>query len=177
MYSDSGVFGMSPLCTCRSTNPGRTYMEVASISFVAGCGLPLGRMSPAVAPTAITEVMRLRSTTMSTGPRGGAPVPSMRVAFRMTSRSKGPSPSARGGAGRGSVLGSCARAAAIGPAAARATSVIRKGSPGRPAFISSVSVVVGFRAAYYRCPSGQGFIARGPWPSLLRTSSAPDRCA
>src|SRR3990172_4708799 len=36
---------------------------------------------------------------MSTGPTGGAPVPSMRVAPRRTRRCHGPSPSARGGAG------------------------------------------------------------------------------
>src|SRR5687767_2313229 len=76
-------------------------------------------MSPAVASTANSSTMRLRSTTMSTGPRGGAPVPSITVALRMISRSNGPSPSARGGAGLGSVPASWATASVGGAPAAR----------------------------------------------------------
>ena len=46
------------------------------------------------------DAIRLPSITMSTGPRGGPPEPSIIVAPRMTKRSKGPSPSARSGPGR-----------------------------------------------------------------------------
>jgi hypothetical protein len=45
--------------------------------------------------------MRPPSTTTSTGPTGGAPVPSIRVTPRITSRSNGPSPSPARRAGAG----------------------------------------------------------------------------
>jgi hypothetical protein len=45
------------------------------------------------APRLLTFLMRLPSTTMSTGPTGGAPVPSTSVAPRRISRFHGPSPS------------------------------------------------------------------------------------
>jgi len=41
------------------------------------------------------KVMRLFSITMSVGPIGGAPVPSITVAPRSTSRLKGPTPRSR----------------------------------------------------------------------------------
>jgi hypothetical protein len=44
-------------------------------------------------PTLVTSVMRFCWTTMSIGPRGGAPVPSITVIPRITRRSNGPSPS------------------------------------------------------------------------------------
>ncbi len=52
-------------------------------------------------PTFAIRWMRLPSTTMSTGPMGGEPVPSMSVAPRMISRSNGPSPSPAGRSGAG----------------------------------------------------------------------------
>ena len=90
--------------------PGK-HVHSRGVDLLRGVLRPVGgRMSPAAASTANSATMRFRSTTMSTGPRGGAPVPSITVALRMISRSKGPSPSARGGAGRGSVPASWATA-------------------------------------------------------------------
>src|SRR6185436_6936439 len=49
-------------------------------------------------PTATMSAIRFFSMTMSTGPTGGEPVPSIRVTPRRMSRANGPSPSVRGGA-------------------------------------------------------------------------------
>src|SRR5580693_6158900 len=104
---------------CMSIRPGSTYMPARSISlspFFAS-----GRSSGSIAmpgwPTLSTRTMRLFSITMSTGPTGGAPVPSIKVAPRRINRPNGPSPSARAGAA-GIVLSLAAAAFAFRAAAA-----------------------------------------------------------
>ena len=92
-YSPCGAFGTPPLCTWLSMKPGITYIPVASISRVAPEGRPSARIGRPGKPTLAIRAMRFPSMTMSTGPRGGAPVPSMSVAARRMSRWCGPSPS------------------------------------------------------------------------------------
>lgn len=68
-----------------STKPGRAYMPVASISWSASRGARSAFSGRPGQPACSTSVILSPSMTMSTGPRGGAPVPSMRVTPRMTS--------------------------------------------------------------------------------------------
>jgi len=84
-----------------STNPGITQMPVPSISLTASFGRAPGLMGTFGNPTLRTSRMRFPSMTMSTGPIGGAPVPSTSVTPRMMSRVHGPSPSLRSGANAG----------------------------------------------------------------------------
>jgi hypothetical protein len=76
-----------------STKPGRTYIFEPSISWSAFFGRDSASIGTFGNPTLRTSVMRLPSMTTSTGPMGGAPVPSMTVAPRMISRLNGPTPS------------------------------------------------------------------------------------
>ena len=126
-YSASGFFGGPPPWTCRSTNPGSTYMPVASTSWSASNG---GRRFPVV--TSLISVIRWLTATMSTGPRGPAPVPSTRMPPRITSLRNGPfpSPGRRSGAGRSSSLSSCANAG--GAACAANPSMPAPASPAPP---------------------------------------------
>ena len=71
------------------------------------------------------SLIRLPSTTMSTGPIGGAPVPSTSVAPRRISRFHGPSPSARGGAAGMLLTSCCAGLAGASSARARADISVR----------------------------------------------------
>src|SRR5215471_7017786 len=81
------------MCAWQSTRPGITYIPAASISFTPLAGRPDSLIATLGKPTLLTSLIRLFSMTMSTGPIGGAPAPSIIVAPRMTSRSNGPSPS------------------------------------------------------------------------------------
>lgn len=78
-----------------STKPGVTNLPWQSISCWPAAGRPAGSMARRGAPTPRISTMRSRSITMSTGPQGGAPVPSITVAPRSTRRSNGPSPRSR----------------------------------------------------------------------------------
>ena len=60
-------------------------MPVASTSRSAFCGARSLRSGSPGVPALRIDWMRLPETTMSTGPTGGAPEPSMRMAPRMTS--------------------------------------------------------------------------------------------
>ena len=68
-------------------------MPVPSISLAPFAGRLRSLIGTPGKPTLTTSVMRLFCTTMSIGPRGGAPVPSITVTPRITRRSNGPSPS------------------------------------------------------------------------------------
>src|SRR6185436_2439278 len=94
--------------------------------------------------------MRLPSTMMSTGPIGGAPVPSTSVAPRRISRFQGPSPSARGGAGR-MLLISCARIAGATSANASAEVSVRAAREITGIVASQVPVDVPWRRESYNC--------------------------
>src|SRR5262249_41966790 len=89
------------MCAWQSTRPGSTYIPAPSISFTPFSGRFDSLMAVLGKPTLLISLIRLFSMTMSTGPIGGAPAPSIIVAPRMTSRSNGPSPSPglRSGAG------------------------------------------------------------------------------
>ena len=99
-YSAGVPCATPPMCACMSTKPGSTYIpsRLSSLSPRFAFGRFFSSIGTPGWPTLLISTMRFRSTTMSTGPMAGAPVPSIRVAPRRMSRSKGPSPSARGGA-------------------------------------------------------------------------------
>ena len=80
---------------------GQDVHPEASISFVAFCRTAASSIGDFRDCRRSISAMRLPSMTMSIGPIGGAPVPSMIVAPRMISRLNGPSPSpgVRSGAG------------------------------------------------------------------------------
>ena len=119
-YSASAFFGAPPACTCVSTNPGIKYIPVASRLRSAVCGARFGWSARPGVPALRTEAIRLPDTTTSTGPWGGAPLPSINMTPRMTSVLNGPRPSSarRFGAGvrppsaiAGRAVGVCAVAA------------------------------------------------------------------
>ncbi|MFC7611798.1 hypothetical protein [Teichococcus aestuarii] len=66
--------------------PGVTNLPWQSISTSPSGGRREGLIGLPGTPTATMAAMRSRSMTMSAGPQGGAPVPSMMVAPRSTSR-------------------------------------------------------------------------------------------
>src|SRR5262245_12966748 len=103
------------MCAWQSTRPGNTYLPLASLSFTPLAGRFDSLMATLGKPTLLISLIRLFSTTMSTGPIGGAPAPSIIVAPRMTNRSNGPSPSPglRSGAGWIERCGACVRANAM----------------------------------------------------------------
>src|SRR5690606_25667931 len=113
-----------PVWPCRSTKPGSAYMPWASISRVAPCGRRSSRMGSPGAPTPRISVIRFRSMTMSAGPQGGAPVPSMTVTPRTIRRSCGPSPSVRAGAS-GTVRWAAAGRASVAKDSAMAATRVR----------------------------------------------------
>src|SRR5215210_3415700 len=70
-------------------------MPARSISFPpSSLGRPSGSMGRPGLPTGTISAIRSLRMTMSTGPAGGAPVPSITVTPRRIRRGKGPSPSA-----------------------------------------------------------------------------------
>ena len=69
-------------------------MPVPSISRTPFAGRPRSLIGTCGAPTETTSVIRFPSTTTSIGPCGAAPVPSITVIPRITSRVYGPPPSA-----------------------------------------------------------------------------------
>ncbi len=101
-YSAGVPCSLPPMCPCMSTKPGRTYMPWRSISWSPSSALKRfsGSGGAPGLPAGATSAMRFFSITTSTGPTGGAPVPSITVTPRRIRRLYGPSPSARGGAGR-----------------------------------------------------------------------------
>src|SRR5262245_58910059 len=106
-----------------SMNPGRTYIPAASISWSGFCGSRLGLSGNPGVPALRIALIRLFSITMSTERCGGAPVPSISMAPRMTRVLNGPRPSSgpRFGAGLIRGGGSCAGAIVTAPrASARA---------------------------------------------------------
>ncbi len=76
-YSAWGALPAPPVCACMSTSPGKMYMPDTSISRVAPSGRRLSLIGAIGKPTARISTIRSFSTTMSTGPRGGPPAPSM----------------------------------------------------------------------------------------------------
>ena len=80
----SGALPWPEPWTCMSTNPGITYMPLPLISWSKSRGSRLGVSAMPGQPAWRTAVMRLPSTTMSIGLRGGPPVPSIRVTPRIT---------------------------------------------------------------------------------------------
>ena len=77
-----------------STKPGIRYMPGRRRCRDRPCGrAPPWRSGTPGVPALRMRAMRLPSTTMSIGPCGGAPVPSMSMTPRMTSVLNGPSPS------------------------------------------------------------------------------------
>ena len=123
--------------------PGITYEPSRSISLPpsARAGLLESSIGTPGKPTLRIFTMRLFSMTISTGPMGGEPVPSMSVAPRRMSWAKGPSPSTRSGA------------SGAGSAAGAAFLVRRFCGRGDESWISAAVVVVSLLVAAF-CFSG-----------------------
>ena len=103
MYSGRGLWGRRRCGRAgRRSRAGRTCPCLDLLVPLAG--RPWSRMGTPGEPTLRISAMRLFSTTMSTGPRGGAPVPSIMVMPRITMRLNGPSPSPAGRLGEPLIL-------------------------------------------------------------------------
>ena len=99
-YSAGVPCSLPPMCPCMSMKPGNKYMPSQFNSFPPGNSL--GRFAVSMEtpgePTIWICLILFLSTTISTGPTGGAPVPSTRMTPRIISWFHGPSPSTRSGA-------------------------------------------------------------------------------
>ena len=99
-YSAGVPCSTPPICPCISIKPGNRYIPSAFSSLPPSfnCGRRLASMGTPGAPTFTILAIRLFSTTISTGPIGGAPVLLIKITPRMMSCGHGPSPSFAKGA-------------------------------------------------------------------------------